>query len=175
MGIVSLLVASLNGFHPPIQVEFQRHEVDYYDGRIMVDYRVKIDISAIHLQEILTDYEKFSELSPLIVNSTVNTKDDIQRVSQTLRPCVLGVCYSLKKEETLSFDSKGRTVATIIPQAGHFESGVEQWFVESTNQGTILHYHADLTPAFPIPPLVGPFLLKKIIHKELTDIVFKLL
>jgi len=174
MAIFSLLVASMSGFLHESKITYQRHEIDYYDGRILVDYRVKIDISARTLRATLTDYEKFNELSPLIVKSKRTTENGKEKISQTLRPCVLGVCYSLEKNQIILLDNNGKITAKVIPEQSHFDSGFEQWFVESTNEGTFLNYHSDLTPKFVVPPIIGPMLLRKVIHQELNEIATRL-
>lgn len=174
MTVLSLLLVSLNSIAQPQKVHFSRQDIEYFNGRILVDYRVNLDVSISTLKHTLEDFENFSKLSPLIVKSQIkhNGKDKV--IEQVLRPCVLGICYSLKKHQKIHPGENGTTVATIIPQAGHFDSGFERWSVETFNDQTVLNYQADLTPGFFIPPIIGPILLRKFIHKELSDVAHKL-
>ncbi len=175
MTMLSFLLVALNGIAQPPQFNIKRHDIDYYNGRILVDYRVVLDVSAILLKQRLNDFEKFSALSPLIKKSTLKVVNNKQQITQVLRPCLLGVCYSLIKNQIITHNDKGATIATVIPEQGHFESGYEEWFVESVNDTTILHYRADLTPDFVVPPIIGPMLIRKIIHQELSEIAVNLI
>ncbi len=154
-------------------IDFNRSDIHFYQGRILVNYRITLDSNSEKVSSLLNDYTGFSKLSNLIVRSQLLSVDENghQKIKQELRPCLLNLCLTINKiQEFINDSSDGAVVAVVVPGKGHFESGFERWKVTSVENGTQIIYEADLTPTIKIPPLIGPLLVRNIIHKEMEQL-----
>jgi len=156
--------------------EIHRSDVDYYQGQIMIDYRLTLSASPQKVKHLIQDYNNFPKISRLIRKSKLHhEKNNKLMLSQELAPCLFGMCYSLNKEQQLFENDRGSISAVFTPNQRFFESGYEEWDVSSSNDGTIIHYQANVTPAFSIPPFIGKFLIRKFIDDEIKFVVKKIL
>ena len=156
--------------------EIHRSDVDYYEGQIIIDYRLTLSAAPEKVKRLLTDYNNFPKISRLIRKSHLHhEKNNKIILNQELFPCLLGLCYSLDKEQQLFKNNSGSISAVFTPNQRFFESGYEEWKVSSNNSGTVIHYQANVTPAFTIPPFIGKFFIHKFVDDEINFVVKKIL
>ena len=62
-------------------------------------------------------------------------------------------------------------VADILPQDSDFRSGRAHWRLSAEGDATLLRFHAEIVPAFFMPPLIGPWLIKREMVSQMTEIV----
>jgi hypothetical protein len=60
------------------------------------------------------------------------------------------------------------------PAASDFRHARELWQLQPHAGGTRLTYQAEFEPAFFVPPLIGPWLIKARLRSELEDIAARL-
>ena len=54
----------------------------------------------------------------------------------------------------------GADQAVTLPDKSDMEYGRVLWHIVQQGDFTVINYHADVVPAFFVPPLLGPYLLK---------------
>jgi len=149
-------------------------------GGYQVDFSVHLAGEAVTLERLLTDYARFSELSPTIVSSRIlrvrghgEATRRSARVELTLRPCVLIVfCRTVVKVSDVFPDESGRRVNFIaVPALSDFHAARETVAFQDVPAGEVprvrLTYSAFLKPKFFVPPFVGPWLVRHHIIKDL--------
>ncbi len=85
-----------------------------------------------------------------------------------IRACVLFYCRSIHETQTMTFVRKadgGEVYATVLPR-GDLRYGQARWLFRDSGTQTDLEVTADLQPAFPVPPLIGPWVVKRWLRLE---------
>ncbi len=150
-------------------------EVSEKDGHYKVDFEVVIDAPIQKVRQIMTDYARLSRLSDTITESRVLAAEtNKQRVGLTFRACVLFFCRTMKRVEDVETLADGDIVATAVPQLSDFHYSVEHWRIAGEHARTRIKYHAELSPSFYVPPLLGPWLMKSKIRNELETTAKKI-
>lgn len=172
--IVSLL--AISGVAQGSMINIHRSDIDYYQGQIVVDYRLTLSANPKKVKSLLNDYENFDQISRLISKSYVShEKNNKTLLHQELEPCLLGFCYPLSKEQQLFTNENGSISAVFTPKQKYFESGFEQWNVTSNDLGATIEYSANVTPSFSVPPFVGTWLIRKFINDEINAVAKQIL
>lgn len=126
-----------------------------------------LDASADKVTKKLTDYENLKDLSPIILQSEVLDQAGAStRVQLDIKACILIFCKNLRKTENLSYEEPGTIKASMIPELSDFRNGEAIWRVRPAKDGALLEHKASLEPDFWVPPLIGPFLIKRTLRKE---------
>lgn len=124
----------------------------------------------------LTDYAGFQRLSPSIqlseVLAVVGPKE--HRVRTRSQLCVLIFCGDIVQVQRMRQLSMGELQADIEPEGSDFESGQIVWRLQPKSGGTHLRFNARLRPAFRVPPLIGPWVVKHVLQREALTIVTSL-
>lgn len=145
------------------------HSEDAYD----VSFTVEIEAEPDQVWRIVTDFANLARLSPTIVESkllTPGTRGGAARVQVVLRPCVWSIfCKTIRKVTDATLE--GRSVEHVtVAEMSDFHSARERMRVEpAARRGhSRVSYHASLVPKFFVPPLVGPYVIRKQILKDLA-------
>ncbi len=86
-----------------------------------------------------------------------------------LRQCVIGFCFKLVFVELVEQDGADFH-AVIVPAESTFLDGVADWTLEMlSDTRTRLTLSARQTPDFWIPPVIGPFILKRVFDAEVHE------
>ena len=92
-----------------------------------------------------------------------------------MHTCILFYCRRITLIETVNEYNMNTVIAMVIPTESDFEFGESNWQVISLNdQATQLSLTSQLQPKFWIPPVIGPWLIKKKMIRELYVMVDRL-
>lgn len=149
-------------------------EVAHDDGRYTVRFDVRIAASRDRLAFYLTDYANYASYFQSVTASRVEPRGEGSRVFLTLSSCILFFCRSVRITKDVHTAPDGAIVARIVPRESDFEEADERWRVLAENGTTRLHYEAELVPAFYVPPLIGPWLIRYRIREVLATNAEKL-
>ena len=145
-------------------------EFDYSDGTYTYEYSRQINGSSEKIFIILTDYEKYTKLNSNVQESRVISApgQQIRRLLK-IRQCIFFFCFNLQMVEKV-VQSKFSIESSIIRDASNFLSGLASWeLVKISGNQTLVRRRASQTPAFWIPPFIGPTLIKSVLFKELEE------
>ena len=146
-------------------------QVEQEDGAYHIYFEILLDAPKSRVETILGDYEKFDELSPGIERSEILTglPGGSATVDITLRPCVWILCKTMRKVTNANINAYGAIVYTTIPESSDFKFGKEHVIIKrgKTPGQTRVTYNAKLVPKFFVPPLLGSWLIRKHILKNL--------
>jgi hypothetical protein len=70
----------------------------------------------------------------------------------------------------VDFLPNGDIVTTVVPGEGNFRRGATVWRIEALSARTSrITMEADQEPDFFVPPVIGPFIMKRKFQREVTE------
>lgn len=151
-----------------ISVRVHRHEAIY---DTVIEAQIEAPPQSVYAS--LTDYAHLRRISSSIVESRVIEQRDehIHRIEMVTRLCVLFYCRNLKQIQDMYRGEDGLLTARIAPDGSDFKGGSASWQLSDRQGGTYLVFNASLEPDYWIPPLIGPLLLRHMMHREAVSTV----
>ena len=153
-----LLVPALAG-----AAELKSVTVDRIDGHYVMQSEVWFDAEIEQLYGVLMDYDLSTRFSSVIVEAR-NIEPDEQgrpRFYSRYEACVLFFCMTFERYGHVEAELNLVIIATADPETSDFHMSKEIWHFRSEDGGTLLSYDVDMKPKFWIPPLIGPYYIKK--------------
>ena len=137
------------------------------EGRYCLVSETLFAASQEDIYAVLTDYELFEKFTSAIVESR-NVEPDADgrpRFHTRMEGCILFYCKNFVRNGYLLLTPKNDIVAITDPDESDFEYSRERWRLSSEGEGTLLIYEFELVPSFWVPPVVGPYLMKRVLQK----------
>ena len=117
--------------------------------------------------QVITDYADIKRLNPAVKRSAVIRRDGLTLLRMHITSCVLFICFPVTQTEAMTASGHRRVRGVIIPQLSSFRSGYSQWRLRAVAGGTKARFEATFTPSFYIPPLIGPWMIRRKLHDEM--------
>ncbi len=133
-------------------------------GVYSVDLDMIVDADIERVQAIVTDYDGLHRLSASIVESRRlhASATDQERRHVVYRACFLVYCFKAAMIESVRFPSPGRIESTVEPEGSDFLAGSSEWELSPVEERqTRIRFHSRLEPRFWIPPVIGPWIIKR--------------
>jgi len=123
------------------------------------------------VRALLMDYENFPRLNSDIkrVESVEHLDDGGIRMGVRSAFCILAICLHFDWVQDVRFLPDGDIAITIVPNRGDFRQGNGRWRLLTDDGGTRLIFDADLTPKYWLPPVFGPWLMKRKLSEEVFE------
>lgn len=117
--------------------------------------------------EVLVDYERFDRISSVYkeFGYLEPQPDGTPTVYTLMEGCVMFFCKSLRRVATLEARPPYFIKATALPERSDFEHSVSEWHLEASGDGTKVVYRLEMNPDFWVPPVIGPWFLKRTLMK----------
>lgn len=114
------------------------------------------------LMHILTDYDNFDRVSSVFTESYFLPEGDSgdKRAYTRVEGCVWFFCKSIERVDVLLIE-QSRVVALSDPALSDFKYSKGQWDFETTDAGQTITYALEMEPGFWVPPVIGPYILKR--------------
>jgi hypothetical protein len=156
--------------------DFLRTEVTHEDSIYRVDFEVRLAAPAPAIHRLLTDYDRLDRLSPRVAESRrlPARAGGPERLRLVVEVCVWVFCRRLQRVMDIEPRPEGDILSLAEPKEGDFAHVREQWRIYPEAARTRLRYEAEYTPAFFVPPLLGPWLIRHKLHDELVVVVERL-
>jgi hypothetical protein len=115
---------------------------------------------------VLTDYDhdRFGRISSIYKESRYldPDTDGTPIVFTRMEGCVLWHCMTFKRVERLETRKPDWIKSSALPERSNFKYSTSEWMLESDGMGgTNLTYKLEMEPDFWVPPLLGPWRLKR--------------
>ena len=149
--------------------EVIQSSVDNDAGIYRISFVVEIDKDIDTVRKVVTDYANLARLSDMLIESRVYSVPDDKLKQRLLvaRVCLLFICRQVRMVERIEPIGPDVIVTTVIPELSDFKSGQIRWrLTKLTDQRTRLEFFGEEQPDFWIPPVIGPLLIKHILHRE---------
>lgn len=147
-------------------------EVKHEHNRYMLQADVLVAAPVAEVRRILTDYNHLTQLNPAIRQSTTYNAPlpyDV-RVATVIEACIAFYCRRLRRVEDVH-EEANRLVAIMVPELSDFRTGRAEWRFIAHAKNTMLYYRAEFEPAFSVPPLIGPTLIRQSLASQLKTLL----
>ena len=144
-------------------------------GRFLIEMRIRIAAPPAAVFRALEDYAAMPRYNPDLRAVRVEPTGVSGRVRlfSTVHLCVLVFCKTLHQEEIMTATTNaqgGRLEARLLAHGGSFKGGRGLWTV-GTCPGALaaascLKVQIELIPAFWVPPIIGPWVIRRQMEEE---------
>jgi len=157
--IIAFLMTSL----PAGAAKLSDVEVELEDGRYRLTSKTHFDATESQLFSVLTNYDLFTQFTSAFAESKNLEPDEIgrPRFYTRLEACVLLFCKSYIRYGHLELQADYDIVAIVDPELSNFKYSRERWQLFPDGEGTIMIYEFEMEPDFWVPPIIGPYFIKK--------------
>ena len=147
--------------------------VEKEDKRYRLTSETRFEASVQDLYRVLTDYDLFTQISSVFVESRniKAGKNGKPRYFTRMEGCILLFCKSFVRVGELTLTPESEIIAHADPNESDFEFSRERWILKPDGDGAILIYDFELEPSFWVPPVIGPFVMKRVLRAGGTDAV----
>ena len=121
-----------------------------------------------NVRRIITDYENLTLIIPNLKESKLLNKSENGRttVSMLTKMCVFFLCYKIRHVQTFHLIKNDILFSRIIPEKSDFKSGWMRWEIKEIDSNkmypvTQIILDIEMTPDFFVPPLIGPYQIKR--------------
>ncbi|HEX8756147.1 MAG TPA: SRPBCC family protein [Steroidobacteraceae bacterium] len=140
----------------------------------VIGMRISIDAPPPAVFRALQDYAEMARYNPDLRSVRIErtAARDRVRLFTTIHACVLIFCKTMHQEQimTAAASADGGTLnAVLVPQGGDFKEGHGRWFVGPCRRArtqTCMDVRLELVPGFWVPPVIGPWVLRRKMDEE---------
>ncbi|HEY8521434.1 MAG TPA: SRPBCC family protein [Gammaproteobacteria bacterium] len=140
-------------------------EVDKHRGRYELVANAFLDASPRSIYAVLTDYEDnaFRRISSVYKESDYlePAQDGTPIVYTRMEGCLMWYCVSMRRVERLESREPYFIRTVTLPEQSDFTHSVSEWILEPVDGGTRMTYRLEMEPDFWVPPVIGPWYLKR--------------
>lgn len=111
----------------------------------------------------LMDYDEFHRLTRGITSTRwlQETHQGMPLAYTRIDSCVAFFCRSLEKVEAVRVISAEHFETEVLPHKSDFRSYRTRWLLTAEGTGTRIVYELEMEPDFWVPPLVGPWAIRR--------------
>jgi hypothetical protein len=154
-------------------------EVDRDKGRYELVADTHLAAPAEAIFDVLVDYEDgaFGRISSVYKESDylAPAEDGTPLVYTRMEGCLsFFFCKSMERVERLEVEAPHYIRTTALPEKSDFKYSRSEWELEPVDGGTQVTYRLVMEPDFWVPPVVGPWLLKKTLMRGGTRAITRI-
>ena len=159
--LIAMAVLSISASATAIEV--LSVDVEIKDNLYQLHGQSIINAPADFIFNILMDYDNFHRITGGIADSRLlDPEDDGVLLGYTrVDSCVWVFCRQFEKVERIHATPTREIITEAVPEKSDFTVNRTRWILENVEGGTLVTYQAEMDPDFWIPPLIGPWALKK--------------
>ena len=149
---------------------------NHQSGVYFVEVDALVNVPEPRVRELLTDYNDLGKINPAIeVSEILKTREpgDYQ-VRTVTEACVWFYCKRIHQVQDVIEAEDGSVTATVIPELSDFRNGYARLNLWQEPGGTRVLIRSEVEPDFWIPPLIGPWLIKRKLRSEALETVHNL-
>ncbi|MCI0518079.1 MAG: hypothetical protein L0Y45_09635 [Woeseiaceae bacterium] len=156
-----------------LSADLREVTVEKEEKRYRLTSETRFDASVPDLYRVLTDYNLFTEFSSVFVESRNlrAAENGKPRYYTRMEGCMLLFCKSFVRVGELTLTPHREIVALADPEESDFNYSRERWQLEADGDGAILKYEFELEPSFWVPPVIGPYVMKRVLRAGGSDAV----
>ena len=116
-------------------------------------YAVLTDFEDNRYARIFRGYKESRYLEP--------DADGTPRVYTRMEGCAMWHCMTLERTERLETKPPYWIKSTTLPEGSNFKYSTSEWVLERDGENTRMLYKLEMEPDFFVPPVLGPWYLKR--------------
>lgn len=147
--------------------------VSYAGGVYSVEVDVLIFAPEPSVHFYITDYNNLAQLNDAIEISEILQKSGPLhfKVRTVTNACIWGFCKQIHQVQDVIESPDSSINAVIIPPQSDFRRGYLRLNGWAVQDGTRILIRAEVEPDFWIPPLIGPWLIKRKLQTEILETI----
>ena len=132
-----------------------------------------LDASPEAIFDVLLDYERFGRISSVYKDFGYldPLSDGTPVVFTRMEGCLLFYCKSMMRVERLEAESPGHIRTVTMPDRSDFKRSTSEWSLEPEASGTRMIYTLEMEPDFFVPPVIGPWYIKRTLKRGGGDAI----
>lgn len=142
--------------------------------RFVIEMRIAIDAPPPAVFRALQDYAEMARYNPDLRSVRVEPTTERNRVRlfTTIHACVLIFCQTMHQEQIMTATASadgGALNAVFVPHHGDFKGGHGLWVVGPCRRArtqACIDVRIELVPRFWVPPVIGPWVLRRKMDEE---------
>ncbi|MEM7430317.1 MAG: hypothetical protein AAF351_00130 [Pseudomonadota bacterium] len=168
---VTLAVSLLFGVGPILAAEILDVKVTQDGDQYHLMSQVVFDVDREALFATFVDFDLHHRFSSFMVESSNLAADEQGRPGYYMlnRGCVLFFCRSFQRYGFVETEDVASIKATAHPEQSDFHISVESWDLAAQGDSTLVTYRWTVDPKFWIPPLIGPYAMRKKLENSSID------
>jgi hypothetical protein len=150
--------------------------VTYQSGSFIVEVDALLDVVESSARAVLTDYKHLARLIPAVERSEIleTREHGDYRLRTVTYSCVWFYCRRLTRVQDVVEAYDGSITAIVIPEQSDFSHGTMRLNLWQEAAGTRILIRSEAVQDAWIPPLLGPWLIKRALHAEAVQTVHNL-
>lgn len=147
--------------------------VDRVAGRYVLRSETMFAATPEDLYGVLTNYDLFMKFTSAFTESKnlEPDEDGRPRFYNRMEGCVLLFCVSFERYGHLVLKPLTHIEAVVDPAKSDFKYSVERWELIDNGEKTLLIYEFEVEPDFWVPPIIGPFYIRRALRAGAVDAV----
>jgi hypothetical protein len=134
-------------------------------GRYSLEAEARLGATPESIYAVLTDFDDnaYSRISRAYKESRYlePSADGTPVVYTRMEGCALWHCMSLERTERLETEAPHWIKSITLPEGSNFKYSTSEWRLERDGENTKMSYKLEMEPDFFVPPVVGPWYLKR--------------
>ena len=153
--------------------ELRDISVEKNEKRYSLASKTYFDVDAEELYQVLIDYDLFTRFTSAFAESRNRDPDEQGRPQfyTRMEGCVIWWCKSFERNGYLLLTPSIEIIAIIDPETSNFDYSHERWRLQREGEGTLLIYEFEMEPGFWVPPVIGPYIIKRTLRSSGSDAV----
>jgi hypothetical protein len=137
--------------------------VELEEGRYFLRSETYFEAQRESLFRVLTNFDLFEKFTSAIVESSNVEPDEHGRPQfyARMEGCVLLFCKSFIRNGHVLTTPMTEIIAISDPENSDFKFSRERWELTTDDEGTLMIYEFEMEPAFWVPPVIGPYYIKR--------------
>ncbi len=147
--------------------------VTHQSGSYFVEVDARVSASEDAVRGLLTDYDHLSRVNPAVESSEIifKRKAGDYQVRTVTKVCIWFYCRRIHQVQNVIESQDGSITAVVIPEKSDFSHGYARVTLWREPAGTRVLIRSEVRPKFWIPPVIGPWLLKRKLRSETLETV----
>jgi hypothetical protein len=132
-------------------------------GRYELVVHTHMDAPAQAIFDVLVDYDRLYRISRVYKETRYlePAADGTPLVFTRMAGCMMFYCMDMARVERLEAEAPHFIRTETLPEQSDFKYARSEWILEPATDGTQVSYTLELEPDFFVPPVIGPWVLKR--------------
>lgn len=148
--------------------QIHKLDIERDSGRYSLYADTFLDAPPDEIFDVLLDYERFNRISGVYkeFGYLEPAADGTPIVFTRMEGCLMRIyCVSMRRTERLEAERPGHIRTVTLPEQSDFKYSESEWTLEPQGAGTRMIYELVMEPDFWVPPVIGPWYLKRTLSR----------
>jgi hypothetical protein len=141
-------------------------DVSRQRGLYSLEAEARLAATPESIYAVLTDFDDnaYARISRVYKESRYLDEpaaDGTPLIYTRMEGCMLWHCMSLERTERLETEAPYWIKSTALPESSNFKHSTSEWQLERDGANTKMIYKLEMEPDFFVPPIIGPWYLKR--------------